>query len=72
MSNITITWENERIFYQQRYIMWLKKFQATNSEYYRGHVLECSYVLINVFGLTSEQIKELEHDYSGFLNDDLE
>lgn len=60
MSNITETWENARLAYQQRYIMWLKKWQENNNEEVRGHVNECSYVLINFFGLTSKQIEELE------------
>ena len=71
MSNITEAWENTRLTYQQRYIMWLKRWHEYHNEDDRGHANECSYVLINVFGLTDKQIKELEHNYSGFTNDDL-
>lgn len=71
MSNITETWENERRVYQQRYVMWLKRWHDYHRQDDRGHVHECSYVLINIFGLTEKQIKELEQNYSGLTNDDL-
>jgi hypothetical protein len=71
MSNITEVWENERLAYQQRYVMWLKRWENYHNEDDRGHANECSYVLINIFGLTDGQIKELEHNYSGLTNDDL-
>lgn len=71
MSNITEVWENERLAYQQRYVMWLKRWENYHNEDDRGHANECSYVLINIFGLTDGQIKELEHNYSGLNNDDL-
>ncbi len=71
MSNITKAWENARLAYQQRYINWLKRWHDYHNEDDRGHANECSYVLINVFGLISEQVIELEHDCSGFTNNDL-
>lgn len=71
MSNITEAWEKTRLAYQQRYIMWTKRWHEYHNEDDRGHINECSYVLINIFGLTDKQIKELEHNYSGFTNDDL-
>lgn len=58
-SNITEAWENTRIAYQQRYVKYLKEYNESN-EYIRGHLNECSYVLINIFGLTDKQMKELE------------
>ena len=78
MNTITEAWENTKIAYQQRYVRYLKEYNEslkegnqTKSEYTRGHLNECSYVLIGVFGLTDEQIRELEHNYSGFTNKDL-
>ena len=71
MSNITETWVKVRLEYQQRYVMWLKMWNDYHCKDYRGHVNECSYVLINIFGLTYKQISELEHDYSCLTNDDL-
>ena len=32
MSNITETWENTRIAYQQRYIMWIKRWHNYHNE----------------------------------------
>ena len=71
MSNIKETWENECRAYQQRYVIYLKRWHDYRSQYDLGHANECSYVLITIFGLTDKQIKELEHNYSGFTNDDL-
>lgn len=71
MSNITEIWENARLAYQQRYIMWLKRWHDYHNEDERGHANECSYVLTNIFGLTDKQVKELECDYCGLTNNDL-
>lgn len=71
MSNITKTWEKERIDYQQRYVKWLKRWHDYHNEDDRGHANECIYVLINIFGLTYRQIREIEHDYSGLTDDDI-
>lgn len=71
MSNITEAWEKTCLDYQQRYIKWLNRWYEYHNEDCRGHANECSYVLINVFGLSEKQIRELEHNYSGFTNDDL-
>ena len=71
MSNITKTWEKERIAYQKRYVMWLKLWHDYHNEDDRGHADECSYVLINIFGLTDKQVREWEIDYSGLTNDNL-
>lgn len=71
-SNILEAWENTRLMYQQRYVKYLKEYDTTKSEDARGHLNECSYVLISIFGLTDKQIRELEHNYSGLTNADLE
>ena len=62
MSNIKETWENARLAYQQRYIMWLRRWHDYPNEDDRGHANECSYVLISIFGLTDKQGKELEQE----------
>lgn len=70
---ITELWKNERIRYQQRYVRYLRRWNKTHNEDDRGHFLECSYVLINIFGLTADQVNELEqNDYDGFTKKDLE
>ena len=71
MSNITNAWEKERLSYQQRYVSWLKKLNETHSDEAKGHLHECSYVLLNIFGLTCKQLEEVAYNYSGFTNDDL-
>ena len=71
--NITEFWKNERIRYQQRYVWYLRRWNETHNENDKGHFLECSYVLINIFGLTVEQVDELEqNNYAGFTKKDLE
>lgn len=72
MSSIREAWEDMRIVYQQRYVKYLKEYHNTESEYARGHLNECSHVLISVFGLTDKQIREIERDYSGLTNADIE
>ena len=72
MSSIKEAWEDMRIVYQQRYVKHLKDYNTTESEYARGHLNECSHVLINVFGLTDKQIREIERNYSGLTNADIE
>lgn len=70
--SISEVWIQEKIKYQQRYIQYLKKCEAGESEYLRGHLNECSYVLRNIFGLSNQQMREIEHNYSGFTNEDIE
>ena len=72
MSNIVEAWENMRMVYQQRYVKYLKEYHTTESEYAKGHLNECSHILINVFGLTDKQVHEIERDYSGLTNADIE
>ena len=71
MSSIINEWENARLAYQQRYVQYLRKFNETGDAETRGQLNECSHVLIDIFGLTVKQIKEIEHNYSGFTNDDI-
>ena len=72
MSNITEAWEKTRLAYQQRYASYAKKYQQNdNNKELLGHLLECSYVLITVFGLTSKQVEELEkNNFSGLTDED--
>lgn len=71
MSNIIEIWEKTRLDYQQRYVMWLKRWHDYHNEDDRGHANECSYVLISIFGLTDKQVRELEYNYCGFTNNGL-
>ena len=72
VSNIVEAWEDMRIVYQQRYVKYLREYDETKSEYARGHLNECSWVLTGIYNLTDKQIKELEHNYSGLTNADIE
>lgn len=70
---IVEVWEQQRLMYQQRYVKYLKKWNKTHNEDDRGHMLECSYVLINIFRLTANQVEELDQfDYIGLTQRDLE
>lgn len=71
MSNILSTWKIERINYQRRYANHVLIYDKNpNDETNRGAMLEASYVLINIFGLTEEQVKEVERN-QGFIDNDL-
>lgn len=71
--SITEIWESERLGYQQRYVRFLERWNETHNEDDKGHLLECSYVLINIFGLTAKQVEELEQfNYAGLTQKDLE
>jgi len=70
-SSIVESWEKTRLMYQQRYVRYLKEYDETKNEDARGHLNECSYVLISIFGLTEKDIKELEHNYCGLTNADI-
>lgn len=64
-------WNKQRIEYQKRYINYLRDFKRNpeNTDN-RGHMCECSYVLISVFGLTTKQILEVERN-DGLTDNDL-
>ena len=74
MSIITDAWENARLEYQKRYVSYVKKYLGqTGNEEVLGHLLECSYVLIQIFGLTAKQVEELEkHDFCGLTQADMD
>ena len=64
MNEIFKIWDEKRIKYQLRYAMQYAK--DNNNEVLN----EMSFVLINIFGLTTRQIIEIEQN-GGFTNDDL-
>lgn len=72
VSTIKEAWESERNKYQQRYYNYYKKYLEDPKNYdARGHMLECSYVLISIFGLTDKQVVQVEKN-GGFTNEDLD
>lgn len=73
MNKVQQEWENLRLAYQQRYVKYAKQVNENpDNKTVLGQMLESSYVLINVFGLSSEQVQELEsYDYCGLTNQDI-
>ena len=79
MNDIKLAWEKTRIEYQMRYFAHLRALKGKENdgsnkssvEYSRGHLLEASYALINIFGLTDKEVLEIEQN-GGFTNADLE
>lgn len=71
MSNIVEEWNNARIRYQNRYYSACKKLKTgeTNTDNH-GAMLEMSYVLISIFGLSPKEVDEVEKN-GGFTNKDL-
>lgn len=71
MSNIVKEWNNARIRYQNRYYGACKKLKTgeTNTDNH-GAMLEMSYVLISIFGLSPKEVDEVEKN-GGFTNKDL-
>lgn len=72
MNAVQEEWEKMRIAYQIRYARMYKKVRDNkfNTDNH-GALLEMSYVLIEVFGLTSQQVEEVEKN-GGLTNKDLE
>ena len=72
MNAVQEEWEKMRIAYQIRYARMYKKVKDNefNTDNH-GALLEMSYVLIEVFGLTDKQVKEVERN-DGLTNADLE
>lgn len=71
MNAVQEEWEKMRIAYQIRYAKKYKK--VTDNEFNtdnHGALLEMSYVLIEVFGLTDKQVREIERN-DGLTNADL-
>lgn len=77
MNRIQEEWEKMRIAYQQRYIKFMKdsmneEFSKMARDNARGHMLECCYVLISIYGLTDRQMRELEENYCGLTHFDIQ
>lgn len=72
MNAVQEEWEKMRIAYQIRYARMYKKVRDNelNADNH-GTLLEMSYVLIEVFGLTDKQVQEIERN-DGLTNADLE
>lgn len=70
MNAVQEEWEKMRIAYQIRYARMYKKVRDNefNTDNH-GSLLEMSYVLIEVFGLTDKQVQEIERN-DGFTNAD--
>ena len=72
MTIVQNAWENMRIAYQIRYSRMYKKLKENefNTDNH-GALMEMSYVLIEVFGLTSKQVEEIEKN-GGLTDADIE
>ena len=71
MNAIQQEWEKMRIAYQIRYARMYKKAKnESNFTDHHGALLEMSYVLITVFGLTDKQVQEIERN-GGLTDQDL-
>lgn len=60
MNAVQEEWEKMRIAYQKRYAKMYKKAKDEFNTDNHGALLEMSYVLITVFGLTDKQVQEIE------------
>ena len=71
MNSVQKEWEKMRISYQIRYARICKNIKENefNTDNH-GALLEMSYVLITVFGLTDKQVQEIERN-NGFTNADV-
>lgn len=71
MSKIVDEWNDARIRYQNRYYGACKKLKTgeTNTDNH-GAMLEMSYVLISIFGLSPKEVEEVEEN-GGLTNKDL-
>ena len=74
MSRIVNAWDQARLEYQKRYVYYFRKHkEQQNNQDVLGHLHECSYVLIHVFGLSAGQVTELErNNFCGLANADIE
>ena len=72
MNRIQEEWNEMKLAYQTRYANMYNKVRDNefNTDNH-GALLEMSYVLINVFGLTSTQVNEVERN-GGLTNADME
>lgn len=71
MTDVQKEYKKMRIMYQKRYYeAWQKHQKCAVGETNHGVMLEMSYVLINIFGLTHKQVEEVERN-KGYTNEDL-
>lgn len=72
MNAVQKEWEKMRIAYQIRYARMYKKVKENeiNTDNH-GALLEMSYVLITIFGLTKKQVKQVERN-DGLTDEDIE
>lgn len=72
MNAVEEEWEKMRIAYQIRYARMYKKVKENeiNTDNH-GALLEMSYVLITIFGLTKKQVKQVERN-DGLTDEDIE
>lgn len=72
MTKVQNAWKNMRIDYQIRYARMYRKIKENefNTDNH-GALMEMSYVLIEVFGLTGKQVEEVERN-NGFTDEDME
>ena len=72
MNEVQKAWRDMRISYQTRYAKMCKKVKKNESNTdNHGALLEMSYVLITVFGLTAKQVQEIERN-GGLTDDELD
>lgn len=74
MSSIVNAWDQARLEYQNRYVNFFRKYrEQEDNQDVLGHLHECSYVLIHIFGLSAGQVTELErNNFCGLSNADIE
>lgn len=70
MSNIVNAWNNTRLSYQLRYSDMCKKLKSRFNNGDHAAMLEMSYVLISVFGLTPCQVGQVERN-GGLTDEDV-
>lgn len=72
MTKVQNAWKNMRIDYQIRYARMYRKVKENefNTDNH-GALMEMNYVLIEVFGLTSKQVEEIEKN-GGLTDADIE
>ena len=72
MGYITEAWEKQKEEYAERYFEYIKRWKeegsVRNSDTH-GHAMECSYVLINLFGCTCAEVDLIEK--YGYIPDDV-
>lgn len=71
MNPIQNEWKKMRIKYQIRYAKMCEKAKDEFNTDNHGALLEMSYVLITIFGLTPKQVEEVERN-GGLTNKDME